>query len=141
MFLVFQLFRTYVVSVLSGCCKNRSGVAHVAMGPTCHWGTVWVTVMHLWRASTGGHVDCCVHEMEQAWAGPTYARKWSQRGTGNGAALVAWETEQRGVVCACVSKSLVCADWDWEERPDVSCGRVLAASNVKHVLFWYCILR
>ena len=111
------------------------------MGPTCHWGTVWVTVMHLWCASTGGRVDSYVHETEQAWAGPTYARKRSQRGAVNGAALVAWETEQRGVVCACVSKSGVCADWDWEQRLDVSCGRVLAASNVKHVLFWYCILR
>jgi hypothetical protein len=35
MLLVFQLFRTYVVSVLSGYCKNRSGVAHVAIGPIC----------------------------------------------------------------------------------------------------------
>jgi hypothetical protein len=43
---VSQMFQTYVVSVssvfglmlqlcLSGCCKSRSGVAHVAMGPTC----------------------------------------------------------------------------------------------------------
>jgi hypothetical protein len=28
---VFQLFRTYVASVLFGCCKNRSDVAHIAM--------------------------------------------------------------------------------------------------------------
>jgi hypothetical protein len=28
---VFKLFWTYVASVSSGCCKNRSGVAHVAM--------------------------------------------------------------------------------------------------------------
>jgi hypothetical protein len=32
---VFQLFRTYVVSVSSRCCKSRSGVAHIAMGPIC----------------------------------------------------------------------------------------------------------
>jgi hypothetical protein len=25
------MFRTYVVSVLSGCCESRSGVVHVAM--------------------------------------------------------------------------------------------------------------
>jgi hypothetical protein len=31
----FQLFRTYVASVSSRCCKSRSGVAHVATGPTC----------------------------------------------------------------------------------------------------------
>ena len=32
---VFHLFLMYVASVSSGCCKNRSGVAYVAMGPTC----------------------------------------------------------------------------------------------------------
>jgi hypothetical protein len=41
---VFQLFRTYVTSVSLGCCKSRSGVAHVTMhmrrgedasGPAC----------------------------------------------------------------------------------------------------------
>jgi hypothetical protein len=31
---VFQLFQTYVASVSSKCCKNKSGVVHVAMGPT-----------------------------------------------------------------------------------------------------------
>jgi hypothetical protein len=28
------VFRTYVASVLSECCKSRSGAAHVAIGPT-----------------------------------------------------------------------------------------------------------
>jgi hypothetical protein len=32
---VFQLFRTYIVSVSSGCYKTRSGVVHVALGPSC----------------------------------------------------------------------------------------------------------
>jgi hypothetical protein len=31
---VFHLFRIYVASVLSGCCKSRSVVAYGAMGPT-----------------------------------------------------------------------------------------------------------
>jgi hypothetical protein len=31
---VFQLFRTYVVSV--SCCKSRSSIAHAVIGPTCH---------------------------------------------------------------------------------------------------------
>jgi hypothetical protein len=30
---VFQLFQMYVASVLSKCCKSRSGVAHVIVGP------------------------------------------------------------------------------------------------------------
>jgi hypothetical protein len=29
---VFQLFRKYVISVSFGCCKSRSGVAHVTTG-------------------------------------------------------------------------------------------------------------
>jgi hypothetical protein len=28
---LFHLFQTYVASILSRCCKSRSGVAHVAM--------------------------------------------------------------------------------------------------------------
>ena len=28
-------FWTYVASISFGCCKNKSGVAHVTMGPTC----------------------------------------------------------------------------------------------------------
>jgi hypothetical protein len=32
---VFQLFQMYIASVLSRCCESRSGVAHVAMRPTC----------------------------------------------------------------------------------------------------------
>jgi hypothetical protein len=33
---VSQLFRMYVASVSSGCCKTRSGVTHVVMRPTYH---------------------------------------------------------------------------------------------------------
>jgi hypothetical protein len=36
MFQGFQLFRMYVTIVSFGCCKRRSGIAHVAMGLTCH---------------------------------------------------------------------------------------------------------
>ena len=32
---VFQLFRTYVASISSRCCKSRYDVVHVAVGPTC----------------------------------------------------------------------------------------------------------
>jgi hypothetical protein len=32
---VFQWFRAYVANVSSKCCKNRSGVAHVAVEPIC----------------------------------------------------------------------------------------------------------
>jgi len=38
---VFPLFRTYVAIVSSRCCKSKSGVAHIVMGPTCYcncWG-------------------------------------------------------------------------------------------------------
>jgi hypothetical protein len=35
MWQVFHLFRTYVASISSRCYKSRSGVTHVAMGPTC----------------------------------------------------------------------------------------------------------
>jgi len=38
---VFQLVRTHVASVSSGCCKSRSGVAHVAMEPTCCRACMW----------------------------------------------------------------------------------------------------
>ena len=33
---VFQLFRVYVVNVSCRCCKNISGVAHVAVDPICN---------------------------------------------------------------------------------------------------------
>jgi hypothetical protein len=33
---LFQFFRTYATSVSSGCCKSRSDVAHVGIGPTCY---------------------------------------------------------------------------------------------------------
>jgi hypothetical protein len=33
---VFHLLRTYVASVAFGCCKSKSGVAHVVMGPIWH---------------------------------------------------------------------------------------------------------
>jgi hypothetical protein len=33
---VFELFRTYIASVSSRCCKSRFSVAHVAIGPTSH---------------------------------------------------------------------------------------------------------
>jgi hypothetical protein len=60
---VFQLFRTYVASVSSRCCKSRSGVAHVAIGPI--WRShllqllgpcacVWV-----WRGASGRHGKQC----------------------------------------------------------------------------------
>jgi hypothetical protein len=32
---VFQLFRTYITNVSSTCCKSRSDVAYVAVGPIC----------------------------------------------------------------------------------------------------------
>jgi hypothetical protein len=34
-FQMFQQFRTYVANVSSRCCKNRSSIAHVAVGPIC----------------------------------------------------------------------------------------------------------
>jgi hypothetical protein len=51
---MFQLFWTYVAGALSGCYKNRSGVAHVAMEPTYHnhmlqlLGDVRVVQAHCW---------------------------------------------------------------------------------------------
>jgi hypothetical protein len=37
---MLQVLRMYVISISSGCCKTRSGIAHVAIGHTCHscWG-------------------------------------------------------------------------------------------------------
>jgi hypothetical protein len=32
----FSCFRIYITSASSGCCKSKSSVAHVVMGPTCH---------------------------------------------------------------------------------------------------------
>jgi hypothetical protein len=37
----FSRFRTYVASASSGCCKNRSSVAHVVMGSTCRRACAW----------------------------------------------------------------------------------------------------
>jgi hypothetical protein len=41
----------------------------VTRAPLC------VTVMHLRRASTGGLMDSCMRETEQAWAGPAYVKE------------------------------------------------------------------
>jgi hypothetical protein len=58
MLYVFQLFHTYVAiaSVLSECCKSRSDVAHVAIGPTCR--------SHLLQLLGRRHT--CVWEVEGA---------------------------------------------------------------------------
>jgi hypothetical protein len=74
-FSVFQLFRTYVASVLFEYYKSRSGVAYVAMGPTCRWAPPCVTVMHLWCTSTAGCMDSCVREAKQVWPGLAYAQE------------------------------------------------------------------
>ena len=33
---MFKLFRTYVASVISRCCKIKSNVTHIIIGPTCY---------------------------------------------------------------------------------------------------------
>jgi hypothetical protein len=78
---VFQLFRMYVASVSSGGCRSRSGVAHVAIGPTCH-SRLCSCSGAAKRAQT---VPCtCAWEAEgrnwsHMWsgdAGPAWAQPW-----------------------------------------------------------------
>jgi hypothetical protein len=56
---VFQLFRTYVANVSSRCCKSRSGVSHVTMGPICS--SCWA------RVGVEGHER---QARDTEWCGP-----------------------------------------------------------------------
>lgn len=84
---VFQLFQTYAARVSSGCCKSRSGVTHVAMGPTCRscWGAA-EQVQTVPRA--------CAWEAEGVASGP----RVGSGGTGDVRACGAWEAEGTQVV-------------------------------------------
>jgi hypothetical protein len=78
---VFHLFQTYVASVSSGCCKSRSGVAHVAMRVRYGGGASGP------RMRSGGACD-----VRKAWAmrgrAKIQARTWSVgASTGNGVQL------------------------------------------------------
>ena len=107
---VIQLFRMYVANISSRCCKSRSGVAHVAMGPTSRSrllqllrrrraGADGPSCMHVGsRAGTSGlHVlsgprtapRACTWEMERARAVPTCGwAMYGQRGPCMGAVTV-----------------------------------------------------
>jgi hypothetical protein len=97
---VSRLFRTYAASVSFGCCNNRSGVAHVAMGPTyrcrllqllgtahVEWGRRWSPHARRKR-SWSGRFPCASGQHEQGDADAQ-----NERGAGN------WEvryTSRRG---------------------------------------------
>jgi hypothetical protein len=135
---MLQLFRTYVASVSSRCCKSRSGVAHVAMGPACcsclpqllgHCAYAWKVegdegrgtggLGSVKRKLLGRHV--CVgrgkrREMEAGECGPACMRSWEAEG--------AREVEGARVSGREVRRSPVRADVREMEQQAPSSGRM-----------------
>jgi hypothetical protein len=73
---IFQVFQTYVVIVLSRCCKSRSGVAYVVIGPT--YRSHLLQLLGRYRGSPSGRLrpvdasvarQCGVHAVECAKTG------------------------------------------------------------------------